>query len=109
MNKYFISIVSVNLTILYNLYFNPLQVEWLKNEEPLRVDIPHKYEVLGNGTQLRVRNIGFADTGAYMCQAGSVGGVARDISSLVVQENPMHSKIWKITSSMSIRSVPIYW
>lgn len=64
------------------------KVEWLKNDEPLRVDIPHKYEVVGNGTQLRVRNIGYADTGAYMCQATSVGGMARDISSLVVQENP---------------------
>lgn len=67
-------------------------MEWLKNDEPLRVAIPHKYEVIGNGTQLRVRNIGFADTGAYMCQAGSVGGMARDISSLVVQENPLHSQ-----------------
>ncbi|XP_066987830.1 follistatin-related protein 5-like isoform X3 [Macrobrachium rosenbergii] len=66
----------------------PKQVEWLKNDEPLRVDIPHKYQVVGNGTQLRVRNIGYADTGAYMCQATSVGGMARDISSLVVQENP---------------------
>ncbi|XP_071516864.1 follistatin-related protein 5-like isoform X2 [Panulirus ornatus] len=64
------------------------KVEWLKNDEPLRVDIPHKYEVVGNGTQLRVRNIGYADTGAYMCQATSVGGMARDISSLIVQENP---------------------
>ncbi|XP_066987827.1 follistatin-related protein 5-like isoform X2 [Macrobrachium rosenbergii] len=64
------------------------KVEWLKNDEPLRVDIPHKYQVVGNGTQLRVRNIGYADTGAYMCQATSVGGMARDISSLVVQENP---------------------
>ncbi|XP_076032661.1 follistatin-related protein 5-like isoform X3 [Oratosquilla oratoria] len=64
------------------------KVEWLKNDEPLRVDIPHKYEIIGNGTQLRVRNIGYADTGAYMCQATSVGGMARDISSLVVQDNP---------------------
>lgn len=64
------------------------KVDWLKNDEPLRVDIPHKYQVVGNGTQLRVRNIGYADTGAYMCQATSVGGMARDISSLIVQENP---------------------
>lgn len=67
------------------------QVDWLKNDEPLRVDIPHKYQVVGNGTQLRVRNIGYADTGAYMCQATSVGGMARDISSLIVQENPAPS------------------
>ncbi|KAB7494853.1 Follistatin-related protein 5, partial [Armadillidium nasatum] len=46
------------------------------------------YSVIGNGTQLHVRNIGYADTGAYMCQATSIGGIARDISSLVVQENP---------------------
>ncbi|KAL7644797.1 UNVERIFIED_CONTAM: hypothetical protein RMT77_004610 [Armadillidium vulgare] len=64
------------------------KVEWLKNDEPLRMDIPNKYSVIGNGTQLHVRNIGYADTGAYMCQATSIGGIARDISSLVVQENP---------------------
>ena len=71
------------------------QVDWLKNDEPLRVDIPHKYQVVGNGTQLRVRNIGYADTGAYMCQATSVGGMARDISSLIVQENPAPSMYLK--------------
>lgn len=75
------------------------QVEWLKNDEPLRVDIPHKYEVVGNGTQLRVRNIGYADTGAYMCQATSVGGMARDISSLVVQENPAPSECLRLIDS----------
>ena len=69
-----------------------IQVQWLKNDEPLRLDIPQKYEVIGNGTQLSVRNVAFADTGAYMCQASSVGGVSTDISSLVVQDAPMHSK-----------------
>ncbi|KAF4531901.1 hypothetical protein B566_EDAN000930 [Ephemera danica] len=64
------------------------KVEWLKNDEPLRLDEPGKYEMVGNGTELRVRHISYADTGAYMCQATSVGGLTRDISSLVVQEEP---------------------
>ncbi|VEN35697.1 unnamed protein product, partial [Callosobruchus maculatus] len=66
-------------------------VEWLKNDEHLRVDNPRKYQVIGNGTALKVRNIAFADTGAYMCQATSIGGLTRDISSLVVQEQPTPS------------------
>ncbi|XP_043287172.1 follistatin-related protein 5-like isoform X3 [Venturia canescens] len=62
------------------------RVEWLKNDEPLHeID---KYEVVGNGTKLVVRDIGYADTGAYMCQATSIGGLTRDISSLVIQEQP---------------------
>ncbi|XP_015590184.1 follistatin-related protein 5 isoform X2 [Cephus cinctus] len=66
------------------------RVEWLKNDEPLReqTDVGNKYEVVGNGTRLIVKGIGYADTGAYMCQATSVGGITRDISSLVVQEQP---------------------
>ncbi|XP_012285083.1 follistatin-related protein 5, partial [Orussus abietinus] len=63
------------------------RVEWLKNDEPLH-DKENKYEVVGNGTRLVVRNIDYADTGAYMCQATSIGGLTRDISSLVVQEQP---------------------
>ncbi|XP_058798656.1 follistatin-related protein 5-like isoform X1 [Phymastichus coffea] len=63
------------------------RVEWLKNDEALR-EAAEKYEVVGNGTRLAVRGINYADTGAYMCQATSVGGVTRDISSLVVQEQP---------------------
>lgn len=50
-----------------------LQVEWLKNDEPLHLDKSRKYQIVGNGTALKVRNIAFADTGAYMCQATSVG------------------------------------
>ncbi|XP_015522448.1 follistatin-related protein 5 isoform X1 [Neodiprion lecontei] len=85
------------------------RVEWLKNDEPLRLkegdddddeavgdddgddgedDDSGKYDVVGNGTRLVVRNVGYADTGAYMCQATSVGGLTRDISSLVIQEQP---------------------
>uniref|UniRef100_A0ABD2XK46 Follistatin-related protein 5 n=1 Tax=Trichogramma kaykai TaxID=54128 RepID=A0ABD2XK46_9HYME len=65
------------------------RVEWLKNDEPLQQRSEgRKYEVVGNGTRLVIRGIGYADTGAYMCQANSVGGVTRDISSLVVQEQP---------------------
>ncbi|XP_031783658.1 follistatin-related protein 5 isoform X2 [Nasonia vitripennis] len=66
------------------------RVEWLKNDEPLH-EQQHdgdKYEVVGNGTRLAIRSINYADTGAYMCQATSIGGVTRDISSLVVQEQP---------------------
>ncbi|XP_043473135.1 follistatin-related protein 5-like isoform X1 [Leptopilina heterotoma] len=66
------------------------RVEWLKNDEPLH-DEPDKFEVIGNGTKLLIKNIGYADTGAYMCQATSIGGLTRDISSLVVQEQPTPS------------------
>ncbi|KAK7788916.1 hypothetical protein R5R35_007352 [Gryllus longicercus] len=64
------------------------KVEWLKNDESLKMDNGQKYEIIGNGTELQLHNIGYADTGAYMCQATNIGGVTRDISSLVVQEDP---------------------
>lgn len=64
----------------------------MKNEEPLRLDVPHKYSIIGNGTELRLHKIGYADTGAYMCQAANVGGITRDISSLIVQEVPTPSE-----------------
>ncbi|XP_066994850.2 follistatin-related protein 5 [Anabrus simplex] len=64
------------------------KVEWLKNDEPLKMDTPQKYEIIGNGTELQLHNIAYADTGAYMCQATNIGGMTRDISSLVVQEDP---------------------
>ncbi|XP_057664949.1 follistatin-related protein 5-like [Diorhabda carinulata] len=67
------------------------KVEWLKNDEHLKTEIPRKYQIIGNGTSLRIRNIAFADTGAYMCQAANIGGLTRDISSLVVQEQPSPS------------------
>uniref|UniRef100_A0A1Y1K1I9 Follistatin-related protein 5 n=2 Tax=Photinus pyralis TaxID=7054 RepID=A0A1Y1K1I9_PHOPY len=64
------------------------KVEWLKNDEPLRLENAHKYQIVGNGTALKIKSINFADTGAYMCQATNIGGLTRDISSLVVQEQP---------------------
>ncbi|EFN70008.1 Follistatin-related protein 5 [Camponotus floridanus] len=64
------------------------RVRWLKNDKPLSEDRPDKYEVIGNGTKLLVRKVDYADTGAYMCEATSAGGLTRDISSLVIQEQP---------------------
>lgn len=64
------------------------KVEWLKNDDSLRMENTKKYQLVGNGTALKIEDIGFADTGAYMCQASSIGGLTRDISSLVVQEQP---------------------
>ncbi|XP_066246527.1 follistatin-related protein 5-like [Euwallacea similis] len=65
------------------------QVQWLKNDEELKIeDSSKKYQIIGNGTSLKIKKIDFADTGAYMCQATNIGGLTRDISSLVVQEQP---------------------
>ncbi|XP_012348700.1 follistatin-related protein 5 isoform X2 [Apis florea] len=64
------------------------RVQWLKNDEALNHDQPDKYDLIGNGTKLIIKNVDYADTGAYMCQASSIGGITRDISSLVVQEQP---------------------
>ncbi|XP_076618582.1 follistatin-like 5 [Colletes latitarsis] len=76
-------------TIKCHVAGEPLpRVEWLKNDEPLSHDQPDKYDLIGNGTKLIIKSVDYADTGAYMCQASSVGGVTRDISSLVVQEQP---------------------
>jgi hypothetical protein len=83
-------------------------VEWLKNDEPLKLDVPHKYKIIGNGTELQLHKIAYADTGAYMCQATSVGGMTRDISSLVVQEDPTPSE-WPVHEHSSyIRSSEIF-
>ncbi|XP_011148670.1 follistatin-related protein 5 isoform X1 [Harpegnathos saltator] len=64
------------------------RVRWLKNDKPLSDDPPDKYEVVGNGTKLFIKKVDYADTGAYMCEATSAGGLTRDISSLVIQEQP---------------------
>ncbi|KAF7266636.1 hypothetical protein GWI33_020131 [Rhynchophorus ferrugineus] len=64
------------------------QVQWLKNDEQLKIDENKKYQIIGNGTSLKIKKIDFADTGAYMCQATNTGGLTRDISSLVVQDQP---------------------
>ena len=63
------------------------QVEWLKNDEPLRSNAGERIESIGSHSGLKIHSINFADTGAYMCQASSIGGLARDISSLVVQDD----------------------
>lgn len=70
------------------------QVVWLKNEDRLKLDLVLKYKVVGNGTELSINNIDYADTGAYMCQASNTGGVTRDISSLIVQEILTPSKFF---------------
>lgn len=82
------------LYYLHRQLFRLTQVVWLKNEERLKLDMVHKYRVVGNGTELSIDNIDYADTGAYMCQASNTGGVTRDISSLIVQEvlTPSKSK-----------------
>lgn len=85
-----------------------LKVEWLKNDEPLKLlQGNNKYILIGNGTELRVHNIAYADTGAYMCQATNIGGVTRDISSLIVQEIPTPSKfiVLLIINKLKIFSV----
>lgn len=38
-------------------------VEWLKNDEPIKYELPHKYTIIGNGTSLRIHNITYSDTG----------------------------------------------
>nr|CAH0112252.1 unnamed protein product [Daphnia galeata] len=63
------------------------KVEWLKNDEPLRSNAGERIESIGSYSGLKIHSINFADTGAYMCQASSIGGLARDISSLVVQDD----------------------
>ena len=48
-------------------------MEWLKNDEQLKGDSLKKYQIVGNGTSLKIKKIDFADTGAYMCQATNTG------------------------------------
>lgn len=67
-------------------------MEWLKNDEPLRSNVGERIESIGSYSGLKIHSINFADTGAYMCQASSIGGLARDISSLVVQDDSTPSK-----------------
>lgn len=66
-------------------------MEWLKNDETLKLEAD-KYDLIGNGSELRIHKISYADTGAYMCQANNKGGLTRDISSLIVQQEPTPSK-----------------
>ncbi|XP_023220936.1 follistatin-related protein 5-like isoform X2 [Centruroides vittatus] len=62
-------------------------VTWLKNDEELRLS-SEKYTIVGNGTALIVGKITYSDTGAYMCVGSNPAGTTRDISSLVVQDQP---------------------
>lgn len=66
-------------------------VQWLKNDVALDTSNA-RFEVIGNGSRLRIHNTTYADTGAYMCQAINVGGVVQEISSLIVQDEPVPSK-----------------
>ncbi|CAG0897541.1 unnamed protein product [Darwinula stevensoni] len=66
----------------------PPQVEWLKNDDPVHVSPEATFQVVGEGRELILEGVDYADTGAYMCQARNVGGLHRAISSLVIQENP---------------------
>ncbi|XP_050305276.1 follistatin-related protein 4-like isoform X2 [Anthonomus grandis grandis] len=69
-------------------------VTWLKNDQQIPSvqfgdeDSHSKFEIVGNGTSLKIRKIEYADTGAYMCKAINSGGTTMDISSLVVQDQP---------------------
>uniref|UniRef100_T1IVU0 Follistatin-related protein 5 n=1 Tax=Strigamia maritima TaxID=126957 RepID=T1IVU0_STRMM len=66
------------------------RVQWLKNDEELKLEM-HKYNVIGNSTALSVNKLTYSDTGAYMCVATNTAGSVRDISSLVVQDEPTPS------------------
>jgi len=58
-------------------------VRWLKNDNPV-IPSKDKYTIAGDGITLKVKDINFSDTGAYMCQAQNEAGKRIDISSLVV-------------------------
>ncbi|XP_076361506.1 follistatin-related protein 5-like [Tachypleus tridentatus] len=62
-------------------------VSWLKNDYELK-DEDDKYTIVGNGTALLIGKVTYSDTGAYMCVASNPAGSMRDISSLVVQDQP---------------------
>jgi hypothetical protein len=65
-------------------------VQWLKNDDPLPIDMSHKYSLTGDGIRLTLKDVYFSDTGAYMCKAQNSAGRKLDISSLVVidQQTP---------------------
>lgn len=70
-------------------------VRWLKNDATLD-ESNNRFEMLGNGSRLRIHNLTYSDTGAYMCQATSTGGSVQEISSLIVQDDPVASKIQQV-------------
>lgn len=70
-------------------------VVWLKNDEPIDGAASGEYDrvqVIGNGTALRIHNASYADTGSYACRASNVGGVTQELSSLIVQDEPVPSE-----------------
>lgn len=69
-------------------------VAWLKNDEPINGDADgeNRIQVIGNGTALLIRNATYADTGSYACRASNVGGVTQELSSLIVQDEPVPSE-----------------
>lgn len=86
------------------------QIVWLKNNEPLNgADV--RLQLVGNGTALRIHNASYADTGAYACRASNIGGVAQEMSSLIVQDEPLPSELNSIfsaqTGNLSIYSFEI--
>lgn len=78
-------------------------VKWLKNDENLKM-LADKYTIVGNGTALMVSKITYSDTGAYMCVASSPAGSSRDISSLVVQDEPAPSECPQPGIHLAIRN-----
>ncbi|XP_065567373.1 follistatin-related protein 5-like [Artemia franciscana] len=70
------------------------KVEWLKNDAPIALSrLDDKYSIRGESSVLKISQINYADTGAYMCQASGLAGVSRDISSLVVREDAVSDGI----------------
>lgn len=67
------------------------EIVWLKNNAQLD-SADGRVEMVGNGTALRIHNVTYTDTGAYECQASNIGGVTQDISSLIVQDDPVPSE-----------------
>lgn len=64
-----------------------MSLNWSKNDIPLTIN-EAKYEFVGNGTLLMIKNLTFSDTGAYTCSASNAGGTTSQVSTLVVQSEP---------------------
>ncbi|CAG0881324.1 unnamed protein product [Cyprideis torosa] len=82
---------------------NP-QVIWLKNDAALSdgSDMEtEKFDIRGNGRFLRIQDLTYSDTGAYMCQGTSPGGLQRGVSSLIVQDHPRET-LQQVTKSVLV-------